>query len=140
MRRGDDIELEVETGDFLQFLGHHHGERVQDVGVVLHRLFPQQTLVGLVVEKLFDGEVLAEGVVAEEDVVAGHIGGHRVGPVEHAHLHKHQLLAVADFHAVAGLYHMEVPAALAILTLQTFHAVGGAVDRGLGNLVHQCGE
>ena len=76
VRRGDDVELEVHAGNFLQFFRHHHGERVEDIGVVFHRLFPEQALVGLVVEEFFHRKVLTEGVVGEEDVVVGHVGGH----------------------------------------------------------------
>ena len=60
--------------------------------------------------------------------------------MEHAHLHEYQLLTVANLHAVAGFHHVEIPAALAVLSFQTFHAVGGAVNRGVGNLVHERGE
>ena len=140
MRGGDDVDWEVEACYLLEFLRKDSGEGVEDVGVILHGLFPQQALVGLVVEEFLDGVVLAEGIVREEDVVTGHVGRHRVGPVQHPHLDEDEFLSVADFDAVAGLHHVEVPSALAVLSFKAFHALGGAVNRGFGNEVHECGE
>ena len=70
--------------------------------VVLHGLFSEQVWIGFAVEELLHRVVLAEGVVGEEDVVAGQKGGHGIGPMEHRHLHEHQALAVADLQGVLG--------------------------------------
>ena len=80
--------------------------------------------------------MLAKGIVAEEDVVPGHIGSHAVGPVKHPHLHKDQFLAVAQIQFIPGFHHFEVPIFM-VLTLQGFYSVFGTVDRCIGNVLHQ---
>ena len=124
-------------GEFVQLgelAGEHGRERVEDVHEILHRLLPQQALVGLVVEQFAHREMLAESVHREEDVVAGEEGGHGIRPVEHGHLYELQFLAVADLQTVAGLDDVEVPALLPELAFEALHGVGGAVERRAGNL------
>ena len=81
--------------------------------------------------------MLAEGIIGEQDVVSGHEGRHGIRPVEHPHLNKDQLLAVADIHAVAGFHHMEVPSALSILSLDALNSICSAVDGCIRNLLHK---
>ena len=83
---------------------------------------------------------LAEGIIGKQDIITGHECRHAVRPMEHFHLHKHQLFAVANVYAVAGLDHMEIPAALAILALDALYRLSRAIDGGIRNLVHQCGQ
>ena len=57
--------------------------------------------------------------------------------MKHAHFHKNELLSVADIHAVASLYHMEVPSALTILSLDAFNGICSAVDGRVRDLLHE---
>ena len=136
----DHLDGKVEPADLRQLLRHHGGEGGQDVGVVLHGLLPEQAWIGLAVEELLHRVVLAEGVVGEEDVVAGQKGGHGIGPMEHRHLHEHQALAVADLQGVLGLHDPEIPAALSELPLQAFDGIGGTEDGRLRDFFHQRDE
>ena len=74
----------------------------EDVGVVLLGLVVEHGEVVLVVEAAAGGEVLAEGVVREEDLLLGAVGDHAVGPVEHRGRHELQR-ALAEGERVAGL-------------------------------------
>jgi len=134
------LDGQVQLADLIQFLCQDRSEGVQYVGKILHGLLVQQAGIGLIVEQLLDGAVLPEGVVGEQDVIAGHVRRHGIRPVQHLHLYKHQLLAVADVHAVASLDHMEVPAPLAILAFDALDCLGSAVDGRARNLVHQRGQ
>ncbi|MPN40563.1 hypothetical protein SDC9_188101 [bioreactor metagenome] len=84
--------------------------------------------------------MLPEGVVGEQDVVSGQIGGHAVRPVEHLHLHEYELLAVAYVHRVPRFDGPQVPSVLAVLPFQALNGVSRAVDRCAGNLPHQVRE
>ena len=74
----------------------------EDVGVVLLGLVVEHGEVVLVVEAAAGGEVLAEGVIREEDLLLGAVGDHAVGPVEHRGRHELQR-AFAERERVAGL-------------------------------------
>ena len=74
----------------------------EDVGVVLLGLVVEHGEVVLVVEAAAGGEVLAEGVIREEDLLLGAVGDHAVGPVEHRGRHELQR-ALADGEGVACL-------------------------------------
>ena len=74
----------------------------EDVGVVLLGLVVEHGKVVLVVEAAAGGEVLAEGVVGEEDLLLGAVGDHAVGPVEHRGRHELQG-ALADGEGIARL-------------------------------------
>ena len=84
--------------------------------------------------------VLAEGVVAEQHRVAGHIGHHAIRPVQHRGFDENQLFAVADIQAVAGFHHLKVPLRGMVVAGNGVDSVGGAVDRGIRDLRHQFGQ
>ena len=86
MRWRDDIKCQIQTFDLIQFLRQDRCERIQDVGEILDCLFIQQALIRLVVKEFFHSIVLTERIIGKQDVVAGHIGRHRIRPVQHPHL------------------------------------------------------
>ena len=71
--------------------------KIEDVGIVLGGLVHEHTLFDLVVEPLAGGQVFAEGVAGEQDLVLLEVGEHGVRPVEHARFQETQgPLAQAD--------------------------------------------
>ncbi|MPN57381.1 hypothetical protein SDC9_205075 [bioreactor metagenome] len=52
--------------------------------------------------------MLAESVVAEQDVLTRHIGEHGIRPVKHGRLNKYQF-ASAQVQGIPGLYRHKVP-------------------------------
>jgi hypothetical protein len=83
--------------------------------------------------------VLAERIVAEQDVVPREIRRHAVGPVEHRHLDEDKFLAVADLQRVACLHDMEIPLPV-ILAGQGIDCLRGAIDRTFGDELHEAGQ
>ena len=133
----DHLDGKVQVSDLLQLFLQDRCKWVQDVSEVLHRLPVQKAEIRFIVEQLLHRIVLAEGVVGEEDVVAGEEGRHGIRPVEHAHLHKDQLLAVPDIQAVARFNHVEVPAMFSILSLNALYRVCRAVDGDIRDLLQK---
>ncbi len=81
--------------------------------------------------------MLSERIHGEQNIVSGHVCGHRIRPMKHLHFDKDQLLAVSDIQTVTCLYHMEVPSVLSVLTLQALDRLFGTVDRRIGDFLHQ---
>ncbi len=78
-------------------VGHH------DVGVIGLGLLHDDRGIDLVVEPLAGGVVLAKGVHREQQLLLGHVGGHRLGPMDHRRFEEAErpppernLLAVGD--------------------------------------------
>ena len=79
--------------------------------------------------------MLAEAVVAEQNVFAGHVGEHGVGPVKHGRFYKNQF-AVAQVQGVPGLYVHKVPV-LMVMAPDDALALFCAVDGHIGNFFHE---
>jgi len=82
--------------------------------------------------------LLAEGVVAEEDVVPRQVAEQGVWPVEHRRLDEDQLF-LSQTEVIPGLDGMEVPV-LVVMAHERLDAVGGAIDRLIGDAGHQFGK
>ena len=80
--------------------------------------------------------VLSEGVVAEHDAFAVHVGEHGVGPVQHGHFNKGEC-GVAQAEGIACLHKVPV---LVIVSADDGFALLGAIYRCAGNLAHQLGK
>ena len=76
--------------------------RLHDVRVVLARLPHDLVEVILVIKAGRAGEMLAKGIVGEENLVVGVVGDHVVGPVDHGRLHEGER-ALADAERVTRL-------------------------------------
>ncbi len=137
---GNHLHRQVKAEDLGDFRRHQAAERGEDVGVVALALFEQLGLIHLVVKQTFIAVVLAEGVVAEQHRVAGHVGHHAVRPVQHGRFHEDQLLPVADIQRVARFHGVEVPLRMVVVAVDRVDGVGGAVDRGVRNIRHQLGQ
>ena len=137
---GNHIHRQVKAEDLGDFRRHQAAERRQDVGVVALALLEEFGLVHFVVEQALVAVVLAEGVVAEQHRVAGHVGHHAVRPVQHRGFHEDQLLAVADIQRVAGFHGVEVPLRMVVVAVDRVDGVSGAVDRRVRNVGHQLGQ
>ena len=140
MGGGNHIHRQVEAEDLGDFWRDQTAERRQDVGVVALALFEQLGLIHFVVEQTFVAVVLAEGVVAEQHRVTGHVGHHAVRPVQHWGFHEDQLFTVTDIQRVAGFYGVEGPLWMVVVAVDGVNGVGGAVDRGIRNVGHQLGQ
>ena len=97
----------------------------QDVRVILLRFFHYNMHVVLVVEAAVRGQVLAEGVVGEQDLFLRAVSDHAVGPVEHRRRHEGQR-ARAEGERLAGLDRLI--GQLAVAAGQPLEAVGRAGD------------
>ena len=137
---GNHLYRQVKAEDLGDFRRHQAAERRQDVGVVALALLEQLGLVHFVVEQALVAVVLAEGVVAEQHRVAGHVGHHAVRPVQHRGFNEDQLFTVADIQRVAGFYGAEIPLRMVMVAVDGIDGVGGAVDRRVGNTGHQLGQ
>lgn len=137
---GDHRQRQIEAEHLVDLGGDQRAERREDVGVVTQALLQQLLLIDLVVEQVLVAIVLAEGVVAEQHGVAAEIGHHAVGPVQHRRFDEHQLLAIADVQAVAGLHRDEVPVRLVVMAGDRIDGIGGAVDRCARDVRHQLGQ
>ena len=130
MARGD--QADVQAGDGLQGVLRLGPVGQHDVGVVLLGLAEELAAVHLIIEALGGGEVLAEAVVGEEDLVLGAVGDHVVGPVHHGRLNKGER-AFADREGVARLHALDLDAEVGA---ELVHAGRGArVDRGVGGVL-----
>ena len=98
----------------------------------------QVRLIHLIVEHQFGSQMMAKGVVAEEEVIAGEITEHAVRPMQHGGRDKSQLL-VAQAQGVAGFHHLEIPV-LMIIAGERLHPVGRAIDRRIRDVPHQFGQ
>lgn len=96
------------------FRGSHKLKRLEDlrgegqddvVVVFLDRLF-QYAAVVLIRKTFGGGDVLAEGVVADKELVFGDVGNHAVGPVQHTGFHEMDV-PLADVDDVPGLDHFD---------------------------------
>ena len=67
--RADHIHRHIQSHDLFYFLVHQPAEGRQDICIVLEAFLIQFRLVDQVVEHQFRGIMLAEGVVAEKDIV-----------------------------------------------------------------------
>ena len=121
--------------DFINLTGNHRTVQVQDVSIIFHSFLVQFGLVHAVVVHLFAGIVLAESVIAEEDIFAGHIGKHRIGPVQHRGFDEDEL-AASEIQRIAGFYIDEVPV-LVIQTAQDGFPLFRAVNRCVRDFTHQ---
>ena len=79
--------------------------------------------------------MLAESVIAEEDVFTGHIGEHRIGPVQHRCFDEDEL-AASEVQRIAGLDIDEVPV-LVIQAAQDGFPFLRAVNRRVRDFTHQ---
>ena len=82
--------------------------------------------------------MLAETIVAEQDLLTAQVAEHRVGPVEHCCLDKGQR-RLSEFQRVAGLDVHKVPVHVVVAANDGL-ALGGTVDGRVGNLTHQVNE
>ena len=84
-------------------------ERQDDVVIVfLDRALDHVGIV-FIGETFGGGDVLAEGVVADEELFFGDVGNHAVRPVEHPGFHEMDI-ALADVDHLARLDHFDGPA------------------------------
>jgi len=79
----DQVNRQPQVQDFFDFAGDLAAEGRQDIGIVFQRLGHQFALVCQVIEQGFSCIMLAETIVAEQDVFAGHVGEHGVRPMQH---------------------------------------------------------
>ena len=86
MPRGD--HFDVDAGKSLQRRLRLAPVKHEDVGIVLFRFFHEDGEVHFIVKEAGGGEVLAEGIVREEDFFFGAVGDHAVRPVEHGRRHE----------------------------------------------------
>ena len=106
---GDHFDVELQGSHKLKRLEDLRGEGQDDVVVVfLDRLF-QHAAVVLIRKTFGGGDVLAEGVVADKELVFGDVGNHAVGPVQHTGFHEMDV-PLADVDDVPGLDHFDGPA------------------------------
>ncbi|MNJ56364.1 hypothetical protein D3C77_519070 [compost metagenome] len=140
MGGGNHVDRQVEPENLGNLRCHQATERCEDVGVVALALLEQFDLVHFVVKQMFIAVVLAEGIIAEQHRIAGDVGHHAVWPVEHRRFDKNQLFAVADIQRVTGTYDVEVPLGVMVMAIDRLHAIGGAVDRRVGDLRHQLSQ
>ena len=135
----DHIDGQVQCHDLVDLRLDKGSEGIQDVHKVFLRLSVQQRLVcHQVVEQFAACKVLSKCIHGEEDVIPGHIGSHGIWPMKHLHLHKDKFLAISDVKLISCVHGMEIPAMLAVLSLQTLNSLLGAVDRCIRDLRHQC--
>ena len=135
MRRCDHLDGQVHAEHLLYLAGHHRAVEVEDVGVVFLCLVHHLVDVGCCVEERLGSVVLAEGIIGEQDVVAGHVGEHRVGPVEHRRLDEGQRV-LADVERVTRL-DVDIVPVLVIVTAQDGLTFLRAVDGRARNLAKQ---
>ena len=140
MGGGNHIHRQVKAEDFGNFRRHQAAERGQNIGIVALALLIKLNLVNFIIKQMFIAVVLAEGVVAEQHRVAGHIGHHAIRPVQHRGFDKNQLLAVADIQAVAGFHHLKIPLRVMMVSGDGVDGVGGTVNRRVRDLGHQLGQ
>ena len=88
----DGLDLEPQPHDLLHLAHDELAEGHEDVAEVFAHLVPQHGLIDLVCEALRRGQVLAEGVVGQQQLVFGNVGKHAVGPVQHRRLEEGQCL------------------------------------------------
>ena len=88
-----------------------------------------------IVVQFFAGKMLAEAVVAEENIFPGHVGEHGVRPVQHGRFDENKF-GVAQVQGVAGLYIHKIPV-LMIVPADNAFAFFGAVNGHIRNLPHQ---
>ena len=125
--RGDELDVEgLDDGQGLEHLGRIGNH---DVEVVFLAALQEVGGIVLVGEVLGGGDVLAEGVLGEEDLLFGAVGHHGVRPVEHAGFLEDQS-ALADGDGIAALDGLHGPV-LHLLGVVAFHGLerhGGAED------------
>ncbi len=136
MARANHADRNIHLEDFVDFPRNHGAVEVEDVGIVFHGFLIEFSLVDAVVVHSFAGIVLTKTVVAEKDVFTGHIGEHRVRPVEHGGFDEDEL-AAAQIQGIAGLDVDEVPV-LMIEAAQDGFPFLGAVNRRIRDFPHQC--
>ena len=88
-----------------------------------------------IVVQFFAGKMLAEAVVAEENIFSGHVGEHGVRPVQHGRFDENKF-GVTQVQGVAGLYVHKVPV-LMIVSPDNAFAFFGAVNGHIRNFPHQ---
>ena len=130
-------QRQVHGKNLLELAGHHHAERGENVGIVFLCLVEHLRHVDAVVVERLGGIVLPEAVIAEENVLAVHVGKHGVGPVEHGRFDECER-ALAYVECVACLHCHEVPV-LVIVSLDDSLALGGAIDGHIGDEAHELG-
>jgi len=79
--------------------------------------------------------VVAEGVVAEQDLLAGQVAEHGVRPMQHGRFDEDEL-AFAQAQALAGFHHLEIPV-LVVVPFEGFDAIGRAVHGHAGDEPHE---
>ena len=82
-------------------------------------------------------EVLSEGIVWKQDPILFQEGEHAVRPMQHRSFHENQLFAITDIQGVAGVYNVEIPLWMMVMTVDRVHAIGGAIDRRIRDQRHQ---
>ena len=92
-------------------------------------------LVDAVVIHPFAGKMLTEAVITEEDIVTGHIGKHRIRPVEHGRFNEYQL-TVAQIQGIAR-FDVDVIPILVIQPAKNGFAFLGTVNGNVGDFPHQ---
>ena len=75
--------VDLQAGQPIQGLQHRLAVGHDDVRVIRLGLLHHDGQIDFVVEPLAGGVVLAEGVHREQQLLLGHVGGHRLGPVDH---------------------------------------------------------
>ena len=127
MAGGDHLELEaLDRGKRATGL---HAVRPHDVGVVLLGLLHDLAHIVLVVEALGGGEMLAERVVGEQDLIDVGVRDHVVGPMDHRGGHKAQG-TLADAEGVARLHGRCLDTKVGAELVDA--GTGGSVDLGVG--------
>ena len=131
--------LQLEPRELVERPADGRAERHQDVRVVGLRLEHQLVERHLVVKAARAGEMLTEGVHREEQLRLWHVGGHRLGPVDHAGVEElqrappqRQRLAVGD--------DLEAPGAGVEVHRQRLAALGVAHQLGLRTGLHDRGQ
>ncbi len=137
MGGGNHLYRQVKAEDLGNFRRYQPAKGGEDIGVVALALLKQLGLIHLIIEQMFVAVVLAEGVIAEQHGVAGQVGHHAVGPVQHWRFDKDQLFAVADIQRIASFHHMEIPFRVVMVTVNRVDSVMGTVDWRIGDMRHQ---
>src|SRR3990172_3867080 len=130
--RGDHVYLDAE----LLYLGElrldERAEGHEDVRVIVpHRVFQlhgRALIAILVVEPRGRGKVLAEGVLADKELVLLHVAHHGIGPVEHRGFEERYRLR-SRIERIAGFHEPELPPGGVEKAVKTFLAPFGYVDQ-----------
>ena len=129
------VDQAVVGGDHVDVQALHDGQGLQhlgrvgqhDVVVVFLDGAHEVALIVLIGIAVAGGDVLAEGVVADKQLVFGDVGDHAVGPVQHAGLLEDDV-ALADVQLVAALDHFDGPVLAVEVALHGLVAQGGDED------------